>query len=219
MTRALWHWLTRHPWSGAALLLAGAGALIFLHLAGALHEGALTGFDAAVGRAVRGHHDPRLLTLAVVLSRLLLWPDAVVLYAPFVLLLTARRRLWQAVITAAAPLATWGLVWLLKAVFLRPRPAGSLVFAAGHSFPSGHAAVGIVFYGLIGYICWRHLARTRFLRAAFALLAAALIVATGAARVYLDVHYPSDVLAGWAGGACMLFGTLVVLETLERRGC
>ncbi len=216
-TRTLWGWLTDHPWSAAALLLAGAGVLVFLHIAGELREGELTAFDAAAQRVLRAHPSDARYQLAVVLSLLLLWPYAVLVMAPFVILLAARRRPWQALIVGVTPLATWGLVWMLKSHFMRHRPADSLVFAAGQSFPSGHAAVGIVFYGLIGYVVWRHLVHSRAARAATVAAAVLLIVATGAARVYLEVHYPTDILAGWAAGAFILFGTLVVLETLERR--
>ena len=66
----------------------------------------------------------------------------------------------------------------------------------GYSFPSGHAQLVVVFWGMIAHACARR---------AVTVLALAMIFLTGLSRVYLGVHYPSDVISGWALGALMLW--------------
>jgi membrane protein DedA with SNARE-associated domain/membrane-associated phospholipid phosphatase len=116
------------------------------------------------------------------------------------LALIARRR-WAEVAVLVAGLAiVYVGVHELKAAIDRPRPDGGLVDASGSSFPSGHAAYS-TFY------LW--LAVTIVMRLRVGMTRGALVVATGIAltalvglsRVYLDVHYMSDVNAGWALGA------------------
>jgi undecaprenyl-diphosphatase len=91
---------------------------------------------------------------------------------------------------------------LMKALFLAPRPTmiEHLVAASGHSFPSGHAAGAMALYGALALL-------SRSL--ALQLICAGLIVATGLSRVWLGVHWPSDVIGGWAeGAACLLVMSL-----------
>ncbi len=88
---------------------------------------------------------------------------------------------------------------LLKSWFERPRPELlRLAEAAGWSFPSGHAMIATAMYGGLVWILWPVMAsRARILLLLFAVI---MIVLIGLSRIYLGVHYPSDVLGGWLGG-------------------
>jgi len=88
---------------------------------------------------------------------------------------------------------------LLKTYFHRPRPDNALLNTWGLSFPSGHAMLGVTFYGCLAWLLARHLGRPGW--AVPLLLWAGLI---GLTRVYLHAHYATDVLAGFAGGAAWL---------------
>jgi undecaprenyl-diphosphatase len=96
---------------------------------------------------------------------------------------------------------------VLKAHFQRTRPSSALFPQAGLSFPSGHAMIGLALYGCIAWLLWRH--RRHPLWAAALLLWAVLI---GLTRVYLHVHYATDVLAGFAIGTVWL----ILLRTALR---
>ncbi len=88
---------------------------------------------------------------------------------------------------------------LLKAWFHRPRPATALIYQYGLSFPSGHAMMSMAYYGCLAWLVVQHTGRWGV---ATALVGLAVLV--GFSRVYLHVHYPTDVLAGFAGGAAWL---------------
>ena len=101
---------------------------------------------------------------------------------------------------------------ILKLIFRRPRPdVPRLVEQSGYSFPSGHAMSSVIFYGLAAYLLVRHgRFRGRYLFAGFV---AVLVPLIGLSRIYLGVHYASDVLAGFILGA----GWLVIAARVSDR--
>jgi membrane-associated phospholipid phosphatase len=131
----------------------------------------------------------------------------------------ARRRDW--VRAAAFPLATISgaaLNMLLKYVFHRGRPqyATEFITHASWSFPSGHAMESMVGYGMLLAVTLHGLRdsnRRRLLIAAAALL----IFLIGVSRVYLAVHYLTDVIAGWLAGGAWLFVCVTAYHFAERR--
>ena len=87
---------------------------------------------------------------------------------------------------------------VLKEIIQRPRPDGfRLITEVGYSFPSGHSMVAMAFYGLLIYLVWNY-ESSRTLRHLFCTTFVLVIVLTGISRIYLGVHYASDVLAGFA---------------------
>lgn len=89
-----------------------------------------------------------------------------------------------------------GLNMLLKNIVQRPRPDGyRLIEESGYSFPSGHSMVSVAFYGFIVYLIWKKVENKKLKYSLCALLSI-LAVAIGFSRIYLGVHYASDVLAG-----------------------
>jgi undecaprenyl-diphosphatase len=108
---------------------------------------------------------------------------------------------WLAVGAAAALLPE-----LVKAAVARPRPTlwPWLLATTGYSFPSGHAVAGMALYPLLGWLTLRGRGRGR---AGYALgLAVGAFVGVG--RLYVGVHWPSDVAAGWAIGAALSLGAV-----------
>ncbi|MFD2247564.1 phosphatase PAP2 family protein [Pontibacter ruber] len=103
---------------------------------------------------------------------------------------------------------------LLKHLFARARPTGELQEVSGLSFPSGHAMIGGVFYGLLIYIVWLTVAdkKRRWLLCIFLTL---LILLIGFSRIYLRVHFATDVVAGYLMGLLWLMLSLYLLGRLE----
>lgn len=108
-------------------------------------------------------------------------------------------------------LATLILFLSLKPAFARPRPElwPRLVGDTGFSFPSGHALASATFYPLLAWVT------LRLRRAAFALVGIGLPLFIGFGRLYLGVHWPTDVLAGWALGAAQ---AAAALRCVRHRG-
>jgi|GEM_PF-1069454 len=104
---------------------------------------------------------------------------------------------------------------LLKLLFGRARPAlwDRLIHVGLHSFPSGHAMVSIVIYGFIGYILAKQFPQWR--GRIFA-LTFVLILAIGFSRLYLGVHWPTDVVAGYAAGLVWLMACIERLELRQK---
>lgn len=110
---------------------------------------------------------------------------------------------------------------VLKYIVHRPRPDGfRLISEVGYSFPSGHSMVSMAFYGLCAWMVWTY-ERDRIMRIACCLAFAATIVVVGMSRVYLGVHYASDVIAGfcvslaWIGVYTKIFCPLFMPEEPE----
>jgi undecaprenyl-diphosphatase len=132
-------------------------------------------------------------------------------------LFLARQRIsaWLLLVAVFGGIA---LVDVLKAVFARPRPDlefhAARVFTA--SFPSGHASLSAIAYLTMGALLARAQSST-MIRRYFLALAACLTVLIGVSRIYLGVHYPTDVLAGWCTGLAWAIACWVVAEWLESR--
>ena len=109
-----------------------------------------------------------------------------------------RRHFRAAGFVALSVLGSGVLTELVKAVAARPRPATALVHAPSTSFPSGHALGVMVGVLALLYLAWPRLRAPA--RGWLAVLGAMVIVLIGVGRVVLNVHHPSDVLAGWALG-------------------
>jgi membrane-associated phospholipid phosphatase len=92
---------------------------------------------------------------------------------------------------------------LAKIIFERARPIGSLETGDPFSFPSGHALIAVVFYGFLVYFFWR-ISKSQAQKYFGITLGSILILLIGVSRLYLDMHYFSDVLGGYVLGAFWL---------------
>lgn len=128
-----------------------------------------------------------------------------------------RRARWREGVMLVTAVNGAGLLnIILKNIIQRPRPdVPPLVTATGYSFPSGHAMLSMAFYGMLAYILLREVGGTGRKAAVLAGFAA-FVLLIGVSRVYLGVHYPTDVLAGFAAGGAWLSGCVIGLEALRR---
>lgn len=107
-------------------------------------------------------------------------------------------------------------MFVLKNLFGRPRPQDPLLrTVSGLSFPSGHALLSVAFYGLLIYLVWHNIAN-KLLRWILIVLLILLILTIGLSRIYLRVHYASDVLAGFAMGVIWLVLSIWIVRRIER---
>ena len=227
-----WLWQA-HVWPRAraglpqpALLLLGVGtgfavlvaaAKLFADIAERLGDGArMSLLDEALSLSIRQHVDLGTLQVFTLVTRL---GDAGLL---IVLALGVAALLWRrgrGALALAWLLALGGnalLIPLLKRIFERVRPVHDhgLVSEMGWSFPSGHTAGATVAYGMLAYVALRVLPDRWHVPAVLA--ATALAFTVGSSRVFLQVHFASDVLAGFAWGAAWLAVCVLSVE-LSRR--
>jgi len=187
------------------LFLCGLLINGFFHLLDELQDQELGRFDDAITAPIHQLRSPWITDFMEVIT----WLGDRNAYIIFVVLLFIffyfrYRSFIFPLQTTVVLLIAGGLNRLLKDLIDRPRPmAEQLVEATSMSFPSGHAMSSIAFFGFLIYLSWR-LISTSWIRWLLTFLLGLLILLIGFSRVYLGVHYPSDILAGFAaGGACL----------------
>jgi undecaprenyl-diphosphatase len=200
--------------SGAILALLGTWG--FAELAAHVRRGSTQGFDDSVMRWMAAHQTPffqqamlevtalgtgTVVTMVVITASMFLWLN---------------KHKHSALLLIVATFGGVILNNLLKLGFDRPRPQifkwGT--FAMSSSFPSGHAMSSIIVYGTVAYLAARlqQRAASRWLTLTFATVIILLICAS---RVYLGVHYPSDIAAGIVIGLAWAGFCMAVLEATQ----
>lgn len=130
--------------------------------------------------------------------------------------LFVKKRRWNSIKIPAIAISSLLLMFLLKTIFKRNRPLTPLLHEAkGFSFPSGHALMSVTFYGLLIVIVWEFV-KAPWLRWLLSILLALLILIIGFSRVYLRVHYASDVVAGFSVGLVWLILSIWALSGVEK---
>ncbi len=165
---------------------------------------------------VSANHQSELITFFTWMTSLGNSATIIVLCSLVSIMLLIKRH-WQTMLILDVGLsAAWFTMALLKLIFGRVRPLGEhLVYAGGYSFPSGHAMLSMVFYGFVAYIFSLYLQGWPRLGVQFA--AGLLILLIGCSRVYLNVHYSSDVMAGFFLGSLFLLVMIHTHNRMDRR--
>ncbi|WP_138419565.1 phosphatase PAP2 family protein [Aquibacillus sediminis] len=109
------------------------------------------------------------------------------------------------------------LLFLLKEFYVRERPMfHPFIDVGGYSFPSGHATGAVLLYGVIIY-SFRQNRPSPFQKWSFTIVVGIFIFLIGISRIYLGVHFPTDVLAGYFAGLAWLIACILPLEWKKRR--
>jgi undecaprenyl-diphosphatase len=125
------------------------------------------------------------------------------------------KNKWWAIRVASVSLSSLLLMSLFKNLFQRHRPSEPLVQGiTNYSFPSGHAMMSIAFYGLLILLCAFHV-KNRWIKKVLIAILLLFIIVIGFSRIYLRVHYTTDVLAGFSFGLAWLLFCFIVLDKLE----
>ncbi len=190
----------------ADLAAALAALLLFVWLAVEVRRGATLGFDLEVRNTVHAWASERLTWIMLAITQIGSSPFLIVLGGLIVWRLTRAGRRRAALLLIVASLGAEALDQALKLVFHRARPEAffGLADPSTYSFPSGHATTACCFYGALAAIAGARFGAPAARLAVWA-GAATLAAAIGLSRIYLGVHYPSDVLGGYVAAVMWLY--------------
>ncbi|WP_018479700.1 phosphatase PAP2 family protein [Pontibacter roseus] len=175
-----------------------------------------TGLDTALFRYAASHRSDgmtqfmKFITFFASAEYLLVAPALLVM-----VLVWFHRLRWYGLNVLLIAFTSTMLNQLMKRLFERPRPVTAMLEQSGLSFPSGHAMIGGSFYGLLIYIVWREV-RSPFWKWLWITLLTVLVLLIGYSRIYLNVHYATDVLAGYAMGILWLLLAVFLMKKVEK---
>lgn len=206
----------RRVWLTA--LVAALVAYFLFELTGEVLEGETRAFDEGVLLMLRDPADPAMPRGPAWLTKMMVDITALggvtvltLLVTLVVVYLALRQKYRTALFVTASILGGWALSSAMKLGIARPRPevVQHLVEVNDMSFPSGHAMLSAITYLTLGAMLSR-LEERASLRYFFPLVAVVLTLIIGLSRIYLGVHYPTDVLGGWAAGMVWACGSWFV---------
>ncbi|MFB3925429.1 MAG: phosphatase PAP2 family protein [Syntrophales bacterium] len=199
-------------WIGSALLLwmcAATAALL-------LENKWIAAMDSRILESVRHFKSPAVTKFMTAVS---MSGGAVFLTSCGILLgiyLFRARKIPDLIGFAFTMIGGSFLFLLLNVHIRRPRPVSEFHFvkSSGWSFPSGHAMTAVLFYGMATYLICNHV-HTWSLKVLAAAMAGIIVVLIGLSRIYFQVHYLTDILAGYAFGLFWLFVCIICVEAYK----
>ncbi|MBI6629599.1 phosphatase PAP2 family protein [Pontibaca salina] len=209
-----------------AILFVVGAIWAFAVLAGRVVNGDPYAFDTAILLALRQPEDlsnsiggPKIAEMMRDFTGLGSAPVLTLIAFAVLVFLILRRQPATALFLAVAIVGGQALGHLAKSSFARPRPdiVPHFVDAVSASFPSGHSMMAAVTYLTLGVMLARTERKFR-MRAFYISLAVVLSFLVGISRLFLGVHWPTDVLAGWTLGAAWALGVWLVARMMARHG-
>jgi undecaprenyl-diphosphatase len=198
-------------------VVASVCTYAFATIAKLVQRGYTQAFDEAVLRWMDAHQTPLLQRVMVEITMLGTWIVALTVVGIAGLFLWLTRHKYSAALLMISTASGIVLDNILKVGFSRPRPRifewGTTV--SSYSFPSGHAMSATVVYVTVAYLAAR-LQKTYAARIATLAIAGVIIAVICVSRLYLGVHYPSDVLAGVTMGLAWASFCMATLEAVQR---
>jgi undecaprenyl-diphosphatase len=213
-------WNETYGWSIAAILAVLLGCVIaFVAIADAVTDGdVITTWDARLNRWFNENSSPPLTRAVEIFTHVGSGLWLIPLAAVAVGILASRRAWDDALLVAMATAGALVINPVFKEFFSRPRPTihDPDLTLRTFSFPSGHSMGSAAVYGALAIVLVRRLRGTVWapLVAAAAVL---IVLLVGASRVYLGVHYPTDVVAGWILGLAWLLVCVLALTIRAAR--
>ena len=180
---------------GLAAVLAVLAAYITYQV-GVVYQTDPLPLDLAVQKAFFSLRGPLLNPLVIAVTHL---SDTVTIVAFCAILLILPNRKKYGLPVSLASLGSLAIYKPMKHIFLRARPDAALhlVKQGGFSFPSGHSVTSVIFYGVLIYLLNRHCKNDK-LRKVLTVICCFLALTIGPSRIYVGVHWPTDVLAEYS---------------------
>lgn len=207
------HTIPHLPILAAGLCISAA---LFCLLLAAVLTGSAEGFDAPVREAFYAIRSSGLTAFAVVITNLS--NKYFIIGGCLLLLIIPKTRISYGIPVSAGALGTIILNHFIKDVVERIRPdvMMHLVTETGYSFPSGHSINSMFCYGIMIWLVRTNVKNERTANILTVLLAVPMIL-VGLSRIYLGVHHPTDVLAGWCLGLFSICAVILIMEWIRGR--
>lgn len=196
------------------ITLCVAAVLIFVEIAENVLNQDSHAFDVALSQLIYSWRSPIGNEIMTFIS--LLGADLALIGGSIVAIVLALKKHKHEAVLFVSVLAIGLLINnILKVFYQRPRPTIDPLFdlSSTFSFPSGHAMNSFIFYSLLAYFVY-HFTKNQKLSIIASLVAVLLIGLIGFSRVYLGVHYPSDVIAGYVAGLFVCMTAIVLDKTM-----
>lgn len=186
-------------------LLSGILLICFVVLSFSYHTACIEKFDDVITTFIQSFRNEYLTTyfiwMSYIGSKKVYFPLLIIIVMYFLI----RKKLLSALFLMINYYGSRYLNSMLKLWYERPRPdVSQLVTATGYSFPSGHTMNATAFLGFIAYVTITEHRIALHKKVLIIFTACFVIFSISVSRIYLGVHYPSDILAGWAAGGSWL---------------
>ncbi|MBR3785797.1 MAG: phosphatase PAP2 family protein [Firmicutes bacterium] len=194
--------------------IMGCALICFGVIASQVVQNPVIAFDETIRFWVYEQRSPFLSAIFIPVTYMGNWQTITVLAAILILIPKTRRTIGLPF--AVISLSSTVVYKVVKDIFERPRPELDvrLIPQGGFSFPSGHSMNCIVCFGILIYLIRRYCPNRKVANVLTVLLAL-LIIGIGTSRVYVGVHFPTDVLGGWSLGLAFLMGSILILEKIR----
>lgn len=192
----------------------GCALICFGLIASQIVQNPVISFDENLRYWVYEQRSPFLSAIFIPITYMGNWQSITILAAILLAIPKTRREIGLPF--AVISLSSTIVYKIVKGIFERPRPELDvrLIPQGGFSFPSGHSMNCIVCFGILIYLIRRYSSNRRLANILTVLLAI-LIIGIGSSRVYVGVHFPTDVLGGWSLGLAFLMGSILILEKIR----
>jgi undecaprenyl-diphosphatase len=202
-----------------AFVIAAVSVIGFSLMSLLISDHKIIRFDSFVITTIQGLESPLLTSIMKFFTFIGSAPFVIILslFLLFFLYKVLHHRL-ELILLSAAILGSAALNGILKNFFHRVRPdLHRLIEVSGYSFPSGHAMNAFTVYGMISFLLWRHIP-SKWGRSLLIFFSVIMILAIGTSRIYLGVHYPSDIIGGYFASGFWLATAIWFFQFYREKG-
>ncbi|KIY23074.1 phosphatase PAP2 family protein [Mesobacillus subterraneus] len=202
----------------SALVIGFISLIGFSFIAVLIGVGKVAEFDQALISFIRGFETPALTSIMKLFTFIGSFPVVLVIFliVSFIFYRVLKSRT-EIFLVAAVIVGTQVINLLLKLLFHRARPdIHLLIDVGGYSFPSGHAMSAFAVYGILTFVFWRHIPKS-IGRISLIIGSSMFILFIGMSRIYLGVHYPSDIIGGYFASAAWLTVAIWFFQSYKER--
>lgn len=195
-------------------MIVGGALICFAYIAYLITANDVLQFDTVIREWIYARRTPALNSFFILITYMGNWQSITLLAVILLLIPASRKKIgFPLVVTSLSSTVFYKLV---KECFQRPRPDLSvrIIEQGGYSFPSGHSMNGLVCFGMLIYLVRRYCKNKRTANILTVLLIF-MIVFIGFSRVYVGVHFPTDVLGGWTIGLAYLMTAIYIFEKIR----